>query len=64
MSETTTRTENGPSQYCRGAVERGLPSHLATTYTTLHYSPTPSVPRERRFHFCDAHPIPADKVKP
>jgi len=61
----STRTVDGPSQFCRGAIEHGLPGHKCTTYTTLHYGPEP-VPGgvtsvqpwhfERRFHFCDEHP--------
>lgn len=44
-----TRSSYGP-QFCRGALERGLPTHRCTDYTTVHY------PDGRRYHFCDEHP--------
>lgn len=50
--EFKSRTENGPVQFCRGALERGEPSHRITTYTTLHLDGD-----TRRFHFCDRHPV-------
>lgn len=52
MSDFTSRTVDGPGQFCRGALERGEYAHRCTTYTTLHlFNDT------RRFHFCDEHPL-------
>lgn len=51
-TQTTSRTENGKAQFCRGALEAGQHTHRVTTYTTLHLDGD-----TRRFHFCDEHPL-------
>lgn len=59
-----TRTENGPAQFCRGAIERGLDPHQSRTYTTLHYVHASFLGEvERRFHFCDEHPAQELKAR-
>lgn len=57
-SQRLIRTVGGKGQFCRGALEQGHESHLATTYFTIE-SATPR--GLTAFHFCDDHPVTAIK---